>query len=532
MTANNYIETLFNSHVLNECRLGGGRNNRVSLFELDQKKIVLKEYYTSEKDKFDRFTKETNFYKHIKKYQIKNTLVLIDSNLDKKINIFEFVEAKKPKQKNINLDLILQCANFINSLNKESSLDNASEACFSIEDHINSVGNRFSSFGFLKNINGVGRKAYKFINDTLYSDFLKEKKDILENENVYMDETKIVSPSDFGFHNSILDKSGKLIFLDFEYGGIDTPYKLICDFFSQPDYEIDSKHIEIFVEKLSLKKSINISTIKRLLSIYRIKWSLIVLNGFLKEGSLRREYATEKTEELSLVLKKAENYYRKNKMNNIDFLSKLHTKTKRDYLARMNEKKAGIIEVAKEYGYDYWDGSRDTGYGGYSYDGRWKSVAQDLIKHYGLKAGDKVLDVGCGKGFLIYDLMNELPGLEVVGIDISEYAIKNAKEEIKPYISIASATELPFEDSSFDLVITLNVLHNLYCYELEKALTEIERVGKKNKYMVVESYRNEQEKVNLMCWVLTGECFFNDDEWLWWLGKAEYTGDYSFIYFE
>jgi len=219
-------------------------------------------------------------------------------------------------------------------------------------------------------------------------------------------------------------------------------------------------------------------------------------------------------------------------MKNIDFLSKLHTKTKRDYLARMNERKAGIIEVAKEYGYDYWDGSRDTGYGGYSYDGRWKSVAQDLIKHYGLKAGDRVLDVGCGKGFLIYDLMTELPGLEVVGIDISEYAIENAKEEIKPYISVADAKELPFEDNSFDLVISLNVLHNLYCYDLEKALSEIERVGKKDKYMVVESYRNEQEKVNLMCWVLTGECFFNDNEWLWWLNKADYTGDYSFIYFE
>jgi len=313
MTTNSYIETLFKSQILSENRLGGGRNNRVSLFELEQKKVVLKEYYSSPKDTFDRFTKETNFYRHMQKYSINNSLVLIDSNLDKKINIFEFLEAKKPEQKNITLDLIVQCANFINFLNQESSLDNAIEACFSIGDHINSVERRFSSFEFLKNSNGVGRKAYEFINDILYSDFFKAKKNILENEKESINEIRIVSPSDFGFHNSLLDKNKKLIFLDFEYGGIDTPYKLICDFFSQPDYEIDTKYIALFIEKLSFGDLISIGTVKRLLSIYKIKWSLIVLNNFLKEGSLRRKYADENTDELGLVLKKAKDYYRKKK---------------------------------------------------------------------------------------------------------------------------------------------------------------------------------------------------------------------------
>jgi len=217
----------------------------------------------------------------------------------------------------------------------------------------------------------------------------------------------------------------------------------------------------------------------------------------------------------------------------IDFLSPLHKKTKRDYLARMNEyPKAKAIEIAKKYDFDYWDGDRKLGYGGYKYDGRWRVVAEGLIKHYDLKPGDKVLDVGCGKAFLLYEFTQVLQGLEVMGIDISKYAIENAKEEVKPFLKAADAKELPFEDNYFDLVFSLNTLHNLYCYDLEKALKEIERVGKKHKYVVVESYRNEEEKVNLMCWVLTGECFFTPKEWKWWFDLANYKGDHSFIYFE
>lgn len=217
----------------------------------------------------------------------------------------------------------------------------------------------------------------------------------------------------------------------------------------------------------------------------------------------------------------------------VDFLNVLHTRTKRDYLARVNEyPKAEAIKIAKQYGREYWDGDRKFGYGGYKYDGRWEKVAKALADHYGLKAGDRVLDIGCGKGFLLYDLTRVVPGIEVCGIDISEYAVQNAKEEVKQFIKIADAAALPFADKSFDLIITINTLHNLFCYDLVQALKEIERVGKKNKYIVVESYRNEEEKVNLMYWVLTGECFFSPEEWDWFFCLAGYAGDHSFIYFE
>ncbi len=216
----------------------------------------------------------------------------------------------------------------------------------------------------------------------------------------------------------------------------------------------------------------------------------------------------------------------------IDFVSSIHKKTKRDYLGRVNEyPKAEAAKLAKLFDKDYWDGDRKLGYGGFTYDGRWRTVAQQLVSHYKLKKGDRVLDIGCGKAFLLYDLMQEVPGLEVHGVDISKYAIEHAKEEVRSFLTLTGADKLPFSDGYFDLVISLNTLHNLYCYELDQALREMERVGKQ-KYLVVESYRNEEEKANLLYWQLTCESFCTPREWEWWFKQTKFTGDYSFIYFE
>ena len=155
-----------------------------------------------------------------------------------------------------------------------------------------------------------------------------------------------------------------------------------------------------------------------------------------------------------------------------------------------------------------------------------------MADHYGIKPGDKILDIGCGKGFLLYDFTQVVPGVEVHGIDISDYAIEHAKPEVKDRLQKGNASKLPFAEHSFDLIVSITTLHNLYCYDLEAALKEIERVGKKNKYICVESYRNEVEKVNLLYWQLTCECFCTPQEWDWWFKLTGYTGDYSFIYFE
>ena len=217
----------------------------------------------------------------------------------------------------------------------------------------------------------------------------------------------------------------------------------------------------------------------------------------------------------------------------IDFLTSVHRRTKRDYLGRVNEcPKADAAKVAKQFGHDYWDGDRRFGYGGYKYDGRWRTVADAMAKHYGVKSGDHILDVGCGKAFLLYDLTQSVPGVEVCGIDISEYGIAHAKEEIRPFLQPGHAARLPFDDKSFDLVISVNTLHNLRCFDLDRAIREVERVGRGNKYIVVESYRNEEEKANLLYWQLTCESFYDPDEWKWWFDRCGYTGDHSFIYFE
>ena len=217
----------------------------------------------------------------------------------------------------------------------------------------------------------------------------------------------------------------------------------------------------------------------------------------------------------------------------VDFISVLHKATRRDYLARVNEfPKAEAARIAREFGKDYWDGDRKVGYGGMRYDGRWRKVADAMVRHYGLRPGARILDVGCGKGFLLYDFTQALPGVEVRGLDISKYAIENAKEEVRPFLSEGHANHLPFPDRSFDLVVSINTLHNLQCFDLDRALREIERVGKAHKYIVVESYRSEEEKANLLYWQLTCESFYRPEAWDWWFRATGYSGDHSFIYFE
>jgi len=216
-------------------------------------------------------------------------------------------------------------------------------------------------------------------------------------------------------------------------------------------------------------------------------------------------------------------------------MSPLHKATHRDYLARVNDPefpKAKAAELAKQWSYDYWDGDRRINYGGYKYmPGRWAPVAKLMIEHYGLKPGSRVLDIGCGKGFQIFELTQVLPGLEVRGIDVSSYAIEHAHPDMKHLIDRGSAAQLPYADKSFDLVFSINTLHNLHNHDLDRALREMERVGKQ-KYLCVESYRDEVEKANLLYWQVTCEQFNSPEDWEWWFKQSGYTGDHSFIYFE
>lgn len=219
----------------------------------------------------------------------------------------------------------------------------------------------------------------------------------------------------------------------------------------------------------------------------------------------------------------------------VDFMTQLHTKTARTYMDRLVEDdKPSISEISKKYGFDYWDGERKYGYGGYHYDGRWKVVAEAMVERYGLKPGDRVLDIGCGKAYLLYELTQLVPGLIPAGIDISDYGIEHAKPEMKPYLQVGTAQNLPYQNETFDFVYSIITFHNLKVYDLFAALQHLERVKKKdgNAYICVESFRNERERVNMFAWQLTCESFYSTDEWEWIYNKCGYKGDHSFIFFE
>lgn len=216
----------------------------------------------------------------------------------------------------------------------------------------------------------------------------------------------------------------------------------------------------------------------------------------------------------------------------LNLVTPLHTRTKRHYLARMQDDKIHCMQRAKAYDADYWDGERRYGYGGYRYDGRWQEVAGRLIDYYQLQGAAKILDVGCGKAHLLYELSKLLPEAECVGFDISQHAISDAPAPICNKLHLREAQSIyPWPDNTFDLVLSLGCLHNLKIFDFMTAIKEIERVGK-NKYIMVESYRNEAELFNLQCWALTCESFFENVEWIWLYENSGYTGDYEFIYFE
>ena len=216
------------------------------------------------------------------------------------------------------------------------------------------------------------------------------------------------------------------------------------------------------------------------------------------------------------------------------FLQILHNSTKRNFIERMQNDKVKCMKEAKKYAENYWDGDRKFGYGGYKYiPGRWKKLAAQLIKTYNLKNNTNILDIGCGKGFLLKEINLINPSIKIHGFDISKYAIKHSASEIRDKLFIHDIREKTnFKNGYFDLVICNGVMHNLEINELKFSINEINRISKGNQYILVESYKNNQELFNLQCWALTCNSFFSKKEWEWIFLEFGYKGDYEFIYFK
>jgi SAM-dependent methyltransferase len=204
-----------------------------------------------------------------------------------------------------------------------------------------------------------------------------------------------------------------------------------------------------------------------------------------------------------------------------------YPKAKRNVDERGAEKTEEDRALARKFGKDFFDGDRKNGYGGFSYMSRfWQPVIPTFKDYWNLTKSSSVLDVGCAKGFMLYDFQQIIPGITVKGIDVSEYAIENSMNEIRDHVSVANAINLPFDDNSFDVVISVNSVHNLEREECAKALQEIERVSKGKSFITVDAYRNEEEKKRMYNWNLTAKTIMSVDEWEKFFNEIGYTGDY------
>lgn len=204
-----------------------------------------------------------------------------------------------------------------------------------------------------------------------------------------------------------------------------------------------------------------------------------------------------------------------------------YPKSKRDVADRGQSKTEEDRKIARRFGKEFFDGNRSKGYGGFNYMSRfWQPVIPTMQAHFGLSANSTVLDVGCAKGFMMHDMAELIPGITVKGLDVSEYAIANAIEDMRPHVQVADARKLPFDDNTFDVVISINTIHNLVREECGQALREIERVSKGKSYITVDAYHTEEEKERMFAWNLTAQTIMHVDEWKAFFAEVGYTGDY------
>ncbi len=218
-------------------------------------------------------------------------------------------------------------------------------------------------------------------------------------------------------------------------------------------------------------------------------------------------------------------------MAEVNLLSRL-PRTKRNIEKRKEGKDPAVIAIAKQYGEMYFDGPREYGYGGYRYDGRWVPVAEDIVKHFNLKAGDRVLDVGCAKGFLVKDLMKVCPGLEVFGLDVSLYALMHCEPEVVGRLHLGTGEKLPFPDKSFQCVLSLNTVHNFPRQRAVKVMQEIQRLSGGKAFVQVDSFHTAEQKDIFESWVLTAEFYDYPDGWIKLFQEARYTGDWYWTIIE
>ena len=188
-----------------------------------------------------------------------------------------------------------------------------------------------------------------------------------------------------------------------------------------------------------------------------------------------------------------------------------------------------LLQTARRFGREYFDGDRLYGYGGYYYNPKyWTPTARRLHEYYQLAAGASILDVGCAKGFLLYDLKRLYPDLTVAGVDISPFAVESAPPEIKPFLHVSNAIRLPFPDRSFDLVVSINTVSNPAIDQCKQAIREVMRVSQGRSFITVHAWRTEVQREKLMKWNLTAMTCMHVSDWEKIFTELNYTGEYYY----
>ena len=282
--------------------VAGGMNNKVFCVSTNDRKFLLKCYFSHPDDNRDRLRTEYAFLEFAANCNIFCVPKPVAVDPENQIALYEFISGRPLDLDEVTTENVESAIAFYFDLNRHRfhecavRLPNGSEACFTYMDHFSCVESRVDRLSLV-----ADSEAKKIITRKLYFAWKEAQEFAIDqlkrsaiDPNLQISK-KMLSPSDFGFHNAILTNSGELYFVDFEYAGWDNPSKTICDFFCQPKFPVSLDHYPIWFSNFQdrdVECAVDFA-VRTLLPLYRVKWCCILLNHFLTVGEKRREFSNE-----------------------------------------------------------------------------------------------------------------------------------------------------------------------------------------------------------------------------------------------